>query len=66
MKITYVIQDDKNDATEAANVANLLVNQYRVKAIVGAVTSKATIPASRTSYKPRRSPRSPRPRRTRK
>jgi len=28
MKITYVIQDDKNDATEAANVANLLVNQY--------------------------------------
>ena len=35
MKITYVIQDDKNDATEAANVANLLVNQYRVKAIVG-------------------------------
>ena len=46
MKITYVIQDDKNDATEAANVANLLVNQYRVKAIVGAVTSKATIPVS--------------------
>ena len=46
MKITYVIQDDKNDATEAANVANLLVNQHRVKAIVGAVTSKATIPVS--------------------
>ena len=46
MKVTYVIQDDKNDATEAANVANLLVNQYRVKAIVGAVTSKATIPVS--------------------
>jgi branched-chain amino acid transport system substrate-binding protein len=46
MKITYVIQDDKNDATEAANVANLLVNQYRVKAIVGSVTSKATIPVS--------------------
>ncbi len=38
MKITYVIQDDKNDATEAANVANLLVNQQRVKAIVGSVT----------------------------
>ena len=35
MKITYVIQDDRNDATEAANVANLLVNQHRVKAIVG-------------------------------
>jgi len=46
MKITYVVQDDRNDATEAANVANLLVNQYRVKAIVGAVTSKATIPVS--------------------
>ena len=46
MKITYVIQDDKNDATEAANVANLLVNQQRVKAIVGSVTSKATIPVS--------------------
>jgi branched-chain amino acid transport system substrate-binding protein len=46
MKITYVIQDDKNDATEAANVANLLVNQERVKAIVGSVTSKATIPVS--------------------
>jgi branched-chain amino acid transport system substrate-binding protein len=46
MKITHVIQDDKNDATEAANVANLLVNQERVKAIVGSVTSKATIPVS--------------------
>lgn len=46
MKIVYVIQDDKNDATEAANVANLLVNQYRVRAIVGSVTSKATIPVS--------------------
>jgi branched-chain amino acid transport system substrate-binding protein len=46
MKITYVIQDDKNDATEAANAANLLVNQQRVKAIVGSVTSKASIPVS--------------------
>jgi branched-chain amino acid transport system substrate-binding protein len=46
MKITYAIQDDKNDATEAANVANLLVNQQRVKAIVGSVTSKTTIPVS--------------------
>jgi len=46
MKIVYIIQDDKNDATEAANVANLLVNQHRVKAIVGSVTSKATIPVS--------------------
>jgi branched-chain amino acid transport system substrate-binding protein len=46
MTITYVIQDDKNDATEAANVANLLVNQYRVRAIVGSVTSKTAIPVS--------------------
>jgi branched-chain amino acid transport system substrate-binding protein len=46
MKITYAIQDDKNDATEAANVANLLVNQQRVRAIVGSVTSKTTIPVS--------------------
>jgi branched-chain amino acid transport system substrate-binding protein len=46
MKVTWVIQDDKNDATEAANVANLLVNQHRVKAIVGSVTSKASIPVS--------------------
>lgn len=46
MKITYVVQDDRNDATEAANVANLLVNQQRVKAIVGSVTSKTTIPVS--------------------
>jgi len=46
MKIVTVIQDDRNDATEAANVANLLVNQHRVKAIVGSVTSKATIPIS--------------------
>ncbi len=46
MKITYVIQDDRNDPTEAANAANLLVNQYHVKAIVGSVTSKTTIPVS--------------------
>jgi len=46
MKISYVIQDDKNDPTEAANVANLLINRHRVRAIVGAVTSKASIPVS--------------------
>jgi branched-chain amino acid transport system substrate-binding protein len=46
MRITYVVQDDRNDATEAANVANLLVNQQRVKAIVGSVTSKTSIPVS--------------------
>lgn len=46
MKVAYVIQDDKNDPTEAANVANLLINRHRVRAIVGAVTSKASIPVS--------------------
>jgi len=46
MKIVYVIQDDKNDPTEAANVANLLIHRHRVRAIVGAVTSKASIPVS--------------------
>src|SRR5512139_265633 len=61
MKIVWVIQDDKNDATEAANVSNLLVNQHRVKAIVGSVTSKATIPCPTSSRQGgyRRYPRRP-------
>lgn len=46
MKIIPVVVDDKNDPTEAANAANLLINQHRVKAIVGSVTSKTTIPVS--------------------
>lgn len=46
MKIVPVVVDDRNDPTEAANAANLLINQHRVKAIVGSVTSKATIPVS--------------------
>ncbi len=46
MKIATVIVDDKNDPTEASNAANLLINQYGVKAIVGSVTSKTTIPVS--------------------
>jgi len=46
MKIGTVIVDDRNDPTEASNAANLLINQYRVKAIVGSVTSKTTIPVS--------------------
>ncbi len=46
MKIIPVVVDDKNDPTEAANAANLLINQQRVKAIVGSVTSKTTIPVS--------------------
>lgn len=44
--IATVIVDDRNDPTEASNAANLLINQHRVRAIVGSVTSKATIPVS--------------------
>ncbi len=46
MKIVPFVVDDRNDPTEAANAANLLINQDRVKAIVGSVTSKTTIPVS--------------------
>ena len=46
MKIATFIVDDRNDPTEASNAANLLINQHGVKAIVGSVTSKTTIPVS--------------------
>lgn len=46
LRIATVVVDDKNDPTEASNAANLLINQHRVRAIVGSVTSKATIPVS--------------------
>ncbi|MCL5966592.1 MAG: ABC transporter substrate-binding protein [Deltaproteobacteria bacterium] len=46
MRITYVVMDDRNDPTEASNAANFLINRERVKAIVGSVTSKTTIPVS--------------------
>ncbi len=46
MKIAYVVVDDKNDPTEASNAANLLINRDKVHAIIGSVTSKATIPVS--------------------
>jgi len=46
LTIATVIVDDKNDPTEASNAANLLINQHQVKAIVGSVTSKTTIPVS--------------------
>lgn len=45
-KIEKVITDDRNDATEAVNVATKLCTQDKVAAIVGSVTSKTTIPAS--------------------
>ncbi len=46
MKIAYVVVDDRNDPTEASNAANLLINRDKVQAIIGSVTSKATIPVS--------------------
>ena len=46
MKIVPVVVDDRNDPTEASNAANLLIHQQKVRAIVGSVTSKASIPVS--------------------
>lgn len=46
MKIVPVVVDDRNDPTEASNAANLLIYQQKVRAIVGSVTSKASIPVS--------------------
>jgi branched-chain amino acid transport system substrate-binding protein len=45
-KITTVYSDDKNDPTEGVNAANKLITQDGVKAIVGSVSSKVTIPVS--------------------
>lgn len=44
--IEKVVVDDRNDATEATNVATKLIDQDKVAAIIGSVTSKCTIPAS--------------------
>jgi branched-chain amino acid transport system substrate-binding protein len=46
MKIVPVVVDDRNDPTEASNAANLLIHQHKVRAIIGSVTSKTTIPVS--------------------
>lgn len=45
-KIEPVEVDDRNEVTEATNVANKLVSQDKVKAIVGSLTTKATLPIS--------------------
>lgn len=45
-KIEYVIADDKNDVNEAVNAATRLITQDKVKAIVGSITSKTSIPIS--------------------
>lgn len=46
LKITTVIGDDKNDATEGVNVATKEITQDKVNAIVGSVSSKVSIPIS--------------------
>jgi branched-chain amino acid transport system substrate-binding protein len=45
-RIVIFVMDDRNDPTEAANAAHLLINRHRVEAIVGPVTSKTAIPVS--------------------
>lgn len=42
-KIDWVLQDNKSDASEASNVANRLINQDKVVAIIGAATSGNTL-----------------------
>jgi branched-chain amino acid transport system substrate-binding protein len=44
ISITYTIGDDRNDPAEGVNLATKMVTQEGVKAIVGSVTSKVTIP----------------------
>ena len=46
MRIIPIVEDDRNDPTEASNAASKLIKQDRVQAIVGSVTSKTTIPVS--------------------
>ncbi len=46
-KIEVVPADDRNDPTEAVNVATKLISQDKVSGIVGSVTSKTTIPVSK-------------------
>jgi len=46
VQITTVVADDKNDATEGVNAATKEINQDKVNAIVGSVSSKVSIPIS--------------------
>ncbi len=46
MNATTVVADDKNDATEGVNAATKEINQDKVQAIVGSVSSKVSIPIS--------------------
>lgn len=45
-EVEFFIEDDRNIPTEAVNVADKLITQNKVSAILGSVTSSSTIPAS--------------------
>jgi branched-chain amino acid transport system substrate-binding protein len=44
--IKIISADDKNDPTEAANAGSKLINQDKVKFVIGSVASKSSIPLS--------------------
>lgn len=44
--IKIITADDKNDPTEAANACSKLINQDKVKLLIGSVASKSSIPVS--------------------
>lgn len=44
--IKTIVQDDKNDPNEGVNIATKMITQDGVKAIVGSVTSKVSIPVA--------------------
>ncbi|HWI60973.1 MAG TPA: ABC transporter substrate-binding protein [Symbiobacteriaceae bacterium] len=46
INLELIVGDDRNDPTEGVNVANKFITQDGVKAIVGSVSSKVSIPIS--------------------
>ncbi|HYF95023.1 MAG TPA: ABC transporter substrate-binding protein [Symbiobacteriaceae bacterium] len=46
IKIEAIVGDDRNDPTEGVNVATKFITQDGVKAIIGSVSSKVSIPIS--------------------
>ncbi len=47
--VTTAVVDDKGDPTEGVNGVTKLINQDKIQALVGSVTSKVTIPVSETA-----------------
>jgi len=50
-QIQYIVYDEKGDATEAVNAYNKLVDQDKVVALVGDITSKPTIAVAKLAAK---------------